>query len=317
MQKRQISFYLSTAYLIAFSLLMQQHNFALPSAVASWDVVVSKDGRANEETNAPGPSDSRLGEADTGVLRQQAQATALIDLLEKYRKQSRFGSYALRGVIIIADAATDSRHANVEDRTKGNTNTYSLDAVLPDNSRLVDIQRNHIVLQKDGVRMRIYLHNLSAEQLAEEKAYLEGANDGYRQIGINEYVVNPYRLSQASTDILLDFSLMMADTDGEMEGIRISGVSPSGLAGKLGLMDNDVLLAVNQEPANSLQNVLRIGVNAHKSDELQLMLRRGNRMIPLTYHLFWEGESPWTPADLLSSGPIFSLLRSMLANSVF
>ncbi len=71
--------------------------------------------------------------------------------------------------------------------------------------------------------MRIYLHNLSAEQLAEEKAYLEGANDGYRQIGINEYVVNPYRLSQASTDILLDFSLMMADTDGEMEGIRISG----------------------------------------------------------------------------------------------
>jgi hypothetical protein len=40
-------------------------------------------------------------------------------------------------------------------------------------------------------------------------------------------------------------------------------------------MDNDVLLAVNQEPANSLQNVLRIGVNAHKSDELQLMLRRG------------------------------------------
>jgi hypothetical protein len=52
------------------------------------------------------------------VLRQQAQATALIDLLEKYRKQSRFGSYALRGVIIIADAATDSRHANVEDRLR-------------------------------------------------------------------------------------------------------------------------------------------------------------------------------------------------------
>jgi type II secretory pathway component PulC len=248
---------------------------------------------------------------------QQDENHFILNLLQKQKVQDTFGTYRLKGVVIISNKLADSKRAIIEDLATDTTHTYWLNSVLADNSQLVDIQKHHIILQKNGMRMRLYIHNLSAEQVGEQRAYLEKTQEGFARIGFSEYVVNPYLISRNSVNNLLESGLGISAPNGTMEGIQISGVGSNSLARKLGLMENDVILTVNQKQLDNLSNVIMTGINAHKSDELRLEIRRGDRIIPLTYHLFWEGKSSWNAVDLLNTKPIFSLLRELLTYTVF
>ena len=137
--------------------------------------------------------------------------------------------------------------------------------------------------------------------------------NGYKKINDREYNLNPYQVFKGEADKVLDFSMKISGQD----GIKISDVSNNSLARNLGLQEGDVLLAVNKEPVDSLLKGINASINAYNSDDLELKIRRGDRVIDVTYHLFWEGQGTWTPGDVLKSKAVSSLLKNGFFSNLF
>lgn len=281
---------------------------------------------------APGGSpDLEITEADRGEPAPAAQAPkpspAVPAKSEKEEKKSssfvgnllknpgggqQFGSFRLKS-IIADDADPKTSRATIEDMDTGSTHTYYLGDTLPDSSRLVAVKQDYVVLQKKGVRKRIFF-NLGGEDRGD--AGVPGA-DGYSQIGNNEFNMNPYRVFKGDADQVLDFSMKIHSSNGDMDGIQITDVRPNTLAALLGLKEGDVLLAVNNQPVDSVLNAVRACMNAHGSDDVQLKVRRNGRVTTLTYHLFWQGQGNWTSSDVLRSKAVSSLLNEAVLSHLF
>jgi type II secretory pathway component PulC len=237
-----------------------------------------------------------------------------MNLLMNPNKEPLFGSYQLKGVVILADAAHNSRRAIINDLTKGGTRTYFLNETLSDGSQLVDIEPQHVIFQNNGVRKRICIFNLMDEKTIKQRKYLANAPNGYMRLNNNEYVLNPYQVFRGDANLLLDFAIRTYKSSGVMEGLQLSEMGNNGLPMELGFQKNDVLLSLNQKPMDSILNAIKTCINAHKSDEIQLKVRRGDKTISLTYHLFWEGKGSWTPVDVINTKPISSFLSSIFSS---
>ena len=263
-------------------------------------------------TESPGPS---APPADAENPRGSSYSK-ITNLLNTSNRKEIFGSYQVKG-IIVNDAAPESSSATIEDLSNNTSHIYSLNDTLSDNSRLVDIKQNYVVLQKNGVRKRIYIqYSRSIGSRTRGSASWNDSN-GYERISDNEFNLNPYRVFRGDTDTVLDFTMKVSRRDGQMNGIKISDISNDSLARKLGLKENDVLLSVNKESVDSILNGINACMNAYNSDDLQLEILRGGQVISLNYHLFWEGQGSWSPSDVLSSKAVSSLLRNGFISNFF
>ena len=229
------------------------------------------------------------------------------NLLKNPVNKPVFGSFRLKS-IIVDDAHPESGRATIEEIDTGSIHTYALGDILSDKSMLVEIKQDYVVLEKNGVRKRIFF------------SYGRGGVNssgtrGFARIGDGEFNLNPYRVFRGDADRVLDFSLKIHTSEGKMDGIQVSGVKPGTLAALLGLKDGDVLLEANGQKVDSVLDAVKASMNAHGSDDLLLKVRRDGKVIDLTYHLFWEGQGSWTPADVLGSKAVSSLFdESTLLN---
>ena len=266
----------------------------------------AKNGKISEtEADSTAAPDRRISK-DGDAEKEKGYSLAR-NLLKNPVKTPVFGSFRLKS-IIADDAHPESGRATIEETGTGSVQTYALDDTLPDRSRLAEIKQDYVVLEKDGVRKRIFFSYGSG-----------GSNSsgtrGFAQIGEGEFNLNPYRVFRGDADRVLDFSLKIHSSEGDMDGIQVSGIKPGTLAARLGLKDGDVLLEANGQKVDSILKVVKAGMNAHGSDDLLLKVRRDGKVMDLTYHLFWEGQGPWTPADVLGSKAVSSLFdESTLLN---
>jgi hypothetical protein len=147
------------------------------------------------------------------------------------------------------------------------------------------------------VRKRIYLNLQGRNGSSIHAKASKIAVDGYEKIADYEYNINPDKIFKRDAGDHLDFSMRAHNQAGYGEGIQISDIGSNPLAQALGLKEGDVLLEVNGKSAGSLLNSARALVNACRSDDLQLKIRRGEKIIMLKYHLLWKIPGPEERGD--------------------
>lgn len=287
------------------------YRMLAPGGSPDLEITEADSGKPAPAAEAPKPSPA-VPVKDEKKREEEKSRSFVGNLLKNPGGRQQFGSFRLKS-IIADDAAPKSSRATIEDTDTGSTRTYYLDDTLPDNSRLVGVKQDYVVLQKEGVRKRIFF-NLGSEDRGD--AGVPGA-EGYSRIGNNEFNMNPYRVFKGNADQVLDFSMKIHSSNGDMDGIQITDVRPNTLAGLLGLKEGDVLLAVNNQPVDSVLNAVRACMNAHGSDDVQLKVRRNGRVTTLTYHLFWQGQGSWTSSDVLRSKAVSSLLNEAVLSHLF
>lgn len=244
---------------------------------------------------------------------EQQEINSFVDnIMRRPVNRPSFGSFRLKSVI-VNDAAPGKSRAIIESLDSGSSRTYSINDILPDNSRLEDIKQDYVVLEKNGIRKRIFF----ASGIGSSTGSSNPGAAGYTKIGDNEFNLNPYRVFRGDADRVLDFSLKIKSSDGDMEGIQVNGIQKGTLADRLGLKEGDVLLEVNGQKIDSILNTVRAGMNAHSSDDLSLKIRRNDQVVTLTYHLFWQGQGSWTSTDILNSKAISSLFNEASLFNLF
>jgi type II secretory pathway component PulC len=247
---------------------------------------------------------------------RMANYSWVMNLVNASSAAELFGSYRVKGILQDSSSPSLSR-AIIEDLSTGKSGNYAIGEMLPDNSQLAGIQRDYITLQKSGVRKKFYLFSLCCREDVRRDAFIEAAFLGHKKMGDNEFMLKPYQVFSGDANRILDFSIKVSVINGHMEGIRITDINNNALARDLGLKEDDVLLEANNESINSLYQCFRASINANNSDELQLKIRRGDQLIFLTYHLYWEGRGLWTPKDVLNSKAISYLLDFNFAAHLF
>ena len=244
-------------------------------------------GKGTAPQDGPGTDSSLSKSSSTAAADGGGNYSLVMNLLKSSRGEQLFGSYKLKGTI-LNESAPESASATIEDLGSGINRVYSLSAELPDHSRLVSIAEDHITLQKWGPEEDIPLFRIKQGK---------GKVQGVARINDYEYNLNPYDVFNGDAGSILNFSLNAASRNGHMEGIRISDIEKHPFRRDLGLKENDVLVEVNGEPVDSLVKGVKTCINAYNSDELLLKIRRGDKLLYLTYHLYWEGKGSWTPGD--------------------
>jgi len=256
--------------------------------------------RAAAGDEEPARADGSGGEDDYPLVMR---------LMDSYRKREIFGSFRIIS-IIAHETDPESSRATIEDRKTGSNRTYSVNDTLPDESRLAGIEQDYVVLEKSGVRKRIFLD-------APGQKSFGGAVTGFRKINEGEFDLNPYGVFSGDASRALDFTMKVHSRDGEMEGIQVSGIGNHPLFRSLGLREDDVLVEVNGKPVDTLLNSVRACINAYYSDDVQLKILRNGKIIDLTYHLYWEGQGSWTPGEILKSKAVSSLFDGGFASHLF
>jgi hypothetical protein len=280
------------------------------------EVAVSskQDGKAAEIVPDPNAAAGDKGSDDTGRSGGQENRSLVTRLLQNFPKRQVFGSFRIIS-IIVNDSVPESSRATIEDTLTGSSRTYSINDTLPDDSRLVDINQSYVVLQKNGVRKRIFFNSPGGSAVGKSRS--GNARTGFKKINDNEFDLNPYRVFRGDAANVLDFSMKVHSRDGEMDGIQVSDIERSTLLRTLGVKEGDVLMEVNGQSVDSLLNGVKACMNAYYSDDVQLKIRRNNKIITMTYHLFWEGQGYWTPTDVLNSKAVSSLFDGGIVSHLF
>jgi hypothetical protein len=256
-----------------------------------------------QDSGSSGSGKVPAGAAENG----RSNYSYVMGLVRNPTLRPQFGDFRLISVI-VNDAVPESSTATIEDRKTGASRIYSMHEKLPDDSELVDIRQSYVVVEKSGVRRRI---DFSSQGIRRSSVRTRlNPDTGYAKTGENEFALNPYRVFRGDADRVLDFSMEADIRNGKMDGIRLSGIRDNTLARELGLQEGDVLLAVNGTAVDSILSGVRACMNAYYSDELQMKILRGDRVVDTTYHLFWEGQGSWTPADVLNSKAVSSLFAN-------
>ncbi len=281
---------------------------------AEVEVSSKQDGEAAETVPVPDAAAGDKGPDNTDSSGGQKNHSLVMRLLQNFSKRQVFGSFRIIS-IIVNEAVPESSRTTIEDTRTGSSRTYSINDTLPDNSRLVDIDQNYVVLQKNGVRKRIFFNSPVGNAVGKNRS--GSTRTGFKKISDNEFDLNPYRVFRGDAANVLDFSMKVHSRDGEMEGIQVSDMERSALLRTLGMKEGDVLTEVNGQSVDSLLNGVKACMNAYYSDDVQLKIRRDNKIITMTYHLFWEGQGSWTPTDVLNSKAVSSLFDGGIALHLF
>jgi len=83
--------------------------------------------------------------------------------------------------------------------------------------------------------------------------------------------------------------LLVAD-QGANDGVRISGVHPSGAARRSGVVKGEVIISVDGKPVYSVEQVIFEIMRRKAGDEVTLHLRRGLRYYDVTIELRAVGQ---------------------------
>lgn len=208
--------------------------------------------------------------------------------------------------VFVADNA-DNSAAIISQRGRQGL-LYALGTEVPGNATLVDVQSDHVILRRAGVRETLHFPS-SAESLAArarfdtaplqpqddyvedyvdpeiyDEPYEDGADDPAPESG--EAAVSDYRERiEADPAGTLEELGVSPVSEGAAEGYRIGDLAESPYLSQTGLQPGDVILSVNGRPVGDLdQDRLELD-NVLAEGSARLEIQRGTRRFFVTASL--------------------------------
>jgi len=168
----------------------------------------------------------------------------------------------LKGIVVLKQDSTKNIAIMSENKT-GKEGTYRVSDTLED-AQLVNIYGNKVVLlRSNGQQEVMYLREQDAK-LDPSYLIVDGWDAVIKPLGPNRFGINPTEFSRRieSLAALIDvLGLTSAYKKGKSVGCRIGNLTEKSLGGQLGLQRGDIITSVNDIPATTTENRLRIYKN--------------------------------------------------------
>ena len=204
----------------------------------------------------------------------------------------------LKGIIVVSSNDSKNR-AMVQDNKTMQEGTYKVGDIIQD-AQLIRIFKNKIIfLRLNGQQEVLYLREQDAKT---DPAYSLSHewNTVVKQVGPNRYMVNPKTFVEHVKNLTECIDLLNATTayqQGKSLGLRIGNLTKSPFGPLMGLQTGDIVLSINNIPAQTTQERLAIYKNVTSlklGNTVTIKLLRKNREIEIIYTLddFSAQEKP-------------------------
>ena len=152
--------------------------------------------------------------------------------------------------------------------------------------KLVEVNPDHVMVERAGVRSRIDLETPRATASASSRpgARSQGFKLNVARSGANNYSLSRKELDDALRDPgqLNHLGQLGAPVKG---GVRMDAAPPNSLASKLGLQSGDVIKKVNGQPIASTGDLARIYTQFAQLSLVQAEVQRGSSTVVLSYSI--------------------------------
>jgi type II secretory pathway component PulC len=217
----------------------------------------------------------------------------------------------LKGIIVVSSNDSKNR-AMIQDNKTTQEGTYKVGDLIQD-AQLIRIFKNKIVfLRLNGQQEVLYLR----EQDAKTDPVYNTSHEWdlvVKKTGNSTYLINPKTFVEQIRNLTECIDLLNATTvyqQGKSVGLRIGNLSKSPFGILMGLQTGDIVLSINNIPAETTEERLAIYKNVTSlkiGNTISVKLRRKNRDITLTYTLedFALKEEETNPEEKLETAFLY------------
>jgi general secretion pathway protein C len=206
--------------------------------------------------------------------------------------QDSGGNIRLKGVF-----AVDGKTPSVAVLSLGGRDmAVKLNDKISDGITLVDVQAEHIVITRNGVREKIELDRLGLPASTAASATTTGSvassrinpnsNANFR-LNVSSPSRNTYALSRGELNSVLQdprqINFLGSITNASGGGVQVQDASPGTLANKLGLQPGDIITQINGQPVNGAGDLARFYGQFGTTSSVRAEVKRGGTPILLTY----------------------------------
>jgi type II secretion system protein C len=125
---------------------------------------------------------------------------------------------------------------------EGSPQTYAMGAILANGARLAKIDRDYVVLERDGASVRLYAQNVRGHSRASSELMMVGAPKAFTPARSN------------NTDRFTEFLRPNPVYEGDaFVGIEVYAGSRAALFSRLGFQGGDIITAIDDAPMNDPQ----------------------------------------------------------------
>ncbi|HEX4859324.1 MAG TPA: type II secretion system protein N [Usitatibacteraceae bacterium] len=155
---------------------------------------------------------------------------------------------------------------------------------------LAEVERDHIVVSRAGVRERIDLERFGRVQPGAAAPSLTGgpAPTAFR-LNVEKAGNNAFALSRQELNSVLQdprqLNFLGRIGPAPQGGVRVEDAPGHSLAGKLGLQAGDILVAINGQPINSQGDLARLYGQFESLTSIRAEVRRAGTPLTLTYSI--------------------------------
>ncbi len=192
-------------------------------------------------------------------------------------------SVRLRGVFAVDGRTLSAAVVNLGGKDK----TIYLNQEFAAGVKLVEVQPEHIVINRDGVRERIELDRFpsiarpgaAAGQPAATSFRLNVASTGTNAFSLSRQELNTVLQDPRQMNYLGRLGM---STSG---GVRVEDAPSGSLSNKLGLQAGDVITSINGQPINSQGDLVRVYSQFNSLTNIRAEVRRGGAPVTLNYSI--------------------------------
>lgn len=203
---------------------------------------------------------------------------------------------SLKGIIVVGSNDAKNRAMVLDNKTM-QEGTYKVGDLIQD-AQLIRIFKNKVIfLRLNGQQEVLYLREQDAKV---DPAYSISHewDTVVKKIDNSNYLINPKAFAEQIKTLTECIDLLNATTayqQGKSLGLRIGNLTNSPFGGLMGLQNGDIILSINNIPAQTTEERLAIYKNIISlkiGNTVSIKLIRKNREITLTYTLedFTEEE---------------------------
>lgn len=195
----------------------------------------------------------------------------------------------LKGIIVVSSNDAKNR-AMVQDNKTLQEGTYKVGDIIQD-AQLIRIFKNKIIfLRLNGQQEVLYLREQDAKT---DPAYSLSHewSTVVKKTGPNNYLINPKTFVEHVKNLTECIDLLNATTayqQGKSLGLRIGSLTKSPFGGLMGLQTGDIILSINNIPAQTIEERLAIYKNITSlklGNTVTIKLVRKNKELEIVYTL--------------------------------
>ncbi len=196
----------------------------------------------------------------------------------------------LLGTVVGPADSQEYSFAVIEDKTAKETSIYRINDLIQNQARIIQIERNRVVIYRDGRQESLLLFEQEIPQLVSSGSVdsKESGSVQVREVGEGTYEVSRQEFDSATNNLgtlLTQARIVPNLSNGEIDGYKVFAIKRGSLYEKIGLQNGDVIKNINGINISSPEKALQLFQDLRNESAFAVELTRNGQPMALNYSI--------------------------------